>query len=142
MKSNDFVAIEDLKVKNMMKNHCLAKAISDVSWGMFKRYLEYFGSKFGRTIVKVNPKNTSQRCSGCGRLPTVKKTLDVRVHDCEFCGFKTSRDHNAAINILQLGLSTAGHAGIHAWGDSTSTGLNESLNQQVESMSQEPSIQI
>ena len=142
VKSNDFVAIEDLRVKNMLKNHCLAKAISDVSWGMFKTYLEYFGSKFGRTVIKVNPSNTSQRCSNCGKLPTVKKTLDVRVHDCEFCKFSTCRDHNAAINILQLGLSTAGHAGIHAWGDSTSTGLNESLNQQVESLSQEPLVPI
>jgi putative transposase len=142
VKSNDFVAIEDLKVKNMLKNHCLAKAISDVSWGMFKRYLEYFGSKFGRTIVKVNPSNTSQRCSNCGKLPTKKKTLDVRVHDCEFCKFSTCRDHNAAINILQLGLSTTGHVGIHAWGDSTSTGLNESLNQQVESTNQEPLVPI
>ena len=75
-------------------------------------------------------------------MPTVKRTLDVRVHDCEFCKFNTCRDHNAAINILQLGLSTAGHAGIHAWGDSTSTGLNESLNQQVESTNQEPLVQI
>lgn len=140
VKSNDFVAIENLKVRNMVRNRKLAKSISDVSWRMFRTYLEYFGAKFGKTVIAVDPRNTSQRCSKCGKLPTKNKTLDVREHDCEFCGYKTHRDHNSAIEVLQLGLSTAGHAGIHAWGNLASTSCHGNGTMQVELLNQEPPV--
>jgi len=142
VKSNDFVAIENLRVRNMVRNRKFAKSISDVSWRLFRTCLEYFGAKFGKTVIAVDPRNTSQRCSKCGKLPTKNKTLDIRAHNCEFCGFKTHRDHNSAIEILRLGLSTAGHAGIHAWGDSASTVLHVSATQQVGSLNQEPTVSL
>lgn len=98
----DTIAIEDLRVKNMLKNHNLAKAISDVSWSSFYSILESKAVEADRKFVKVNPRNTSQQCSGCGAI--VKKDLSVRVHNCS-CGLSLDRDENAARNILALGLS-------------------------------------
>jgi putative transposase len=106
--SNDVVVYEDLKVSNMVKNHCLAKSISDASWYQFRMFLEYFGKVFGRITIAVNPAYTSQECSDCGAI--VKKALSTRTHVCE-CGCEMDRDHNAAINILNRGISTAGHVG-------------------------------
>ncbi|MCC3421587.1 MAG: transposase, partial [Microcoleus sp. PH2017_29_MFU_D_A] len=123
IQSNDLVAYEDLRIKNLVKNHCLAKSINDAGWYQFRKWLEYFGVKFGRVTVAVNPAYTSQKCSNCGAI--VKKSLSVRTHACE-CGFVMDRDWNAAINILKLALSTVGHTGTwvlnpNALGDSTST---------------------
>lgn len=123
VKSNDFVAVEKLQVRNMIKSK-MARSISDASWSMFRSYLEYFGKNFGKIVIAVNSKNTSQKCSKCGKLPTKSKELKDREHNCEFCGFKTCRDHNAAINILVDGLSTVGHTGSNAWGDESSTQLD------------------
>lgn len=106
--SNDVVVYEDLKVSNMVKNHCLAKSISDASWYQFRVFLEYFGKVFGRITIAVNPAYTSQECSECGSI--VKKTLSTRTHICQ-CGCTMDRDHNAAINILNRGISTTGHVG-------------------------------
>jgi len=100
-KSNDFVALEDLQVRNMVKNYCLAKSIADASWGVFFHWLSYYGSVFGRPVVKVAPQYTSQDCSSCGRR--VQKSLSERTHACQ-CGCVLNRDHNAARNILRLGL--------------------------------------
>jgi putative transposase len=83
----------------MVKNHCLAKSINDVAWGLFRRWLEYFARKFNTQVVAVNPKMTSQKCSDCGAI--VKKSLSTRTHKCS-CGCKLQRDVNAAINILNL----------------------------------------
>jgi len=105
IKSSDFVAIEALKVLNMVKNHRLAKSINDVSWGLFVQWLEYFAKIYGKVLVKVNPQYTSQKCSDCGQL--VKKTLSVRTHICS-CGCQLDRDENAAKNILVAGLKQAG----------------------------------
>jgi putative transposase len=108
--SNDVVAIEDLKVKNMVKNHHLAKSISDASWSMFRNWLEYFGKVYGRVVVAVNPAYTSQECSRCHAI--VKKSLSTRTHVCK-CGCVLDRDENAAINILNKALrqiSTEGHS--------------------------------
>jgi putative transposase len=129
------VAYEDLRIKNLMKNHCLAKSINDAGWYQFRKWLEYFGNKFGRVTVAVNPAYTSQNCSSCGT--TVKKSLSTRTHVCQ-CGCELDRDHNAAINILNSALSTVGHTGTwminpNASGDSTSTVVGEILSQQVES---------
>jgi putative transposase len=106
--SNDVVVYEDLRVSNMIKNHCLAKSISDASWYQFRVFLEYFGKVFGRITIAVNPAYTSQECSSCGAI--VRKSLSTRSHICK-CGCEMDRDHNAAINILNRGISTTGHVG-------------------------------
>ncbi|NEO46005.1 MAG: transposase, partial [Moorea sp. SIO4A3] len=108
IRSNDLVAYEDLRVRNMVKNHCLSKSINDAGWYQFRKWLEYFGTKFSRATVAVNPAYTSQNCSNCGEV--VKKSLSTRTHTCK-CGCQLDRDHNAAINILQRALGTVGHTG-------------------------------
>lgn len=134
IKSNDFVAYEDLRIKNMVRNHCLAKAIHDAGWYQFRLWLEYFGKKYGKVTVAVDPAYTSQECSDCGAI--VKKSLSTRTHACE-CGCELDRDENAAINILRKGLRTAGHAGtglldnLNASGDETAIVLNSGSVQQV-----------
>ncbi len=115
VKSSDFVALEDLQIRNMVKNRHLAKSISDAAWGEFRRWLEYFGKVFGVATVAVPPHYTSQKCSNCGSV--VKKSLSTRTHVCGPCGHVQDRDHNAAINILRKGLSTVGHTETHAWGE-------------------------
>jgi putative transposase len=107
IQSHDLVAYEDLKVKNMVRNRHLAKSISDAGWATFRRWLEYFGVKYGKVTVAVSPHYTSQNCSNCGE--TVKKSLSVRTHNCPHCGYIEDRDVNAAKNILQRGLATQGH---------------------------------
>jgi IS605 OrfB family transposase len=102
VKSNDFVAYEDLRIRNMVKNHCLAKAIHDAGWYQFRLWLESFGKKYGKATVAVNPAHTSQECSDCGAM--VKKSLSTRTHVCE-CGCVVDRDENAAINIGSIAVS-------------------------------------
>jgi putative transposase len=138
--SNDVVAYEDLRIKNMVKNHCLAKSINDASWYQFRVWVEYFGKVFGKITIAVPPAYTSQECSSCGVI--VKKSLSVRTHTCQ-CGCVMDRDHNAARNILSRGLGTVGHTGTfgldsnNAWGDQTSTLIGASLSEQVRSLNQE-----
>lgn len=139
IQSNDLVAYEDLRIKNLVKNHCLAKSINDAGWYQFRKWLEHFGVKFGRITVAVNPAYTSQKCSSCGTL--IKKSLSTRTHICG-CGFVLDRDWNAAINILELALSTTGHVGTwvidpNASGDSTATLVGAILPEQVGSMNEE-----
>ena len=139
IQSNDLVAYEDLRIKNLAKNHCLAKSINDAGWYQFRKWLEYFGVKFGRITVAVNPAYTSGACSNCGAV--VKKSLSMRTHACG-CGFVLDRDWNAALNILKLALSTVGHTGTwvlnpNASGDPTSTLIGAILSGQVGSMNEE-----
>ncbi len=134
IKSNDFVAYEDLNVKGMVRNRKLAKSISDAGWSRFRQWLEYFGYKHGRVTVAVPPHQTSQICSNCGAV--VKKSLSTRTHVCE-CGFVEDRDVNAALNILQKGLSTAGHTGTYAWGVLPSWAVGGILLSNGEVMNQE-----
>ena len=148
IQSNDLVAYEDLTIKNLVKNHCLAKSINEAGWYQFRKWLEHFGVKFGKITVAVNPAYTSQECSSCGTV--VKKSLSMRTHVCK-CGFVLDRDWNAAINILKLALSTTGHVGTwvidfgvsaqsndpNASGDSTSTLAGAILSGQVGSMNEE-----
>ena len=103
--SNDLVAYENLQVRNMVKNHCLAKSIHDASWSQFRVKLEYFGKVFGTETVAVAPHGTSQECSACGE--SVKKSLSTRTHVCQ-CGCVMDRDENAAINILRKALGVVG----------------------------------
>jgi putative transposase len=139
IQSNDLVAYEDLRIRNLVKNHCLAKSINDAGWYQFRKWLECFGVKFGRVTVAVNPAYTSQECSSCGTQ--VKKSLSMRTHACQ-CGFVLDRDWNAAINILNLALSTTGHVGTwvknpNASGDLASTEIGESLSRQAGLLSEE-----
>ena len=122
--SNDVVVYEDLRIKNLVKNHCLAKSINDAGWYQFRVWLEYFGKAFKRITIAVNPAYTSQECSSCGSI--VKKSLSTRTHVCQ-CGCKLDRDHNAAINILNSGLGTVGHTGTFALDASNASGESTSI---------------
>jgi putative transposase len=100
----DAIAVEDLNVRGMVKNHHLAKSISDAGWSQFILILTSKAEEAGRKVVKVNPSYTSQDCSQCG--DRVRKTLAAREHRCEKCGFVAHRDHNSAIAIKgRAGLS-------------------------------------
>jgi len=100
------IAFEDLNIKNMIQNHCLAKSISDVAWNMLVTVTSYKAESAGSIVVLVDPRNTSKMCSRCCIL--VEKTLADRVHNCPECGLFLDRDWNAAINILRLGLQSVG----------------------------------
>ena len=100
----DLISHEDLNIKGLAKTR-LAKSIHDVGWGQFLRILTSKAEEAGVWVVAVPAKNTTQMCSRCQQLPTVKKTLKDRVHKCEHCGYEADRDLNAAENILRLGRS-------------------------------------
>lgn len=135
IQSNDLVAYEDLNVKGMVKNRKLSKSISDAGWSKFRMWLEYLGHKYGKITLAVPPHNTSQDCSSCGKK--VKKSLSTRTHVCHHCGYVADRDTNAAINILKRGLSTVGHTGIYAWGETPSWAIGVSLLSNGDSTNQE-----
>ena len=104
--SNDVIVYENLKVSNMVKNHHLAKSISDASWYQFTQWLDYYGKIWDKAIVAVSPNYTSQDCSSCGHR--AKKSLSTRTHSCPSCGIEICRDTNAAINILKKGMGILG----------------------------------
>jgi putative transposase len=124
IQSNDLVAYEDLKVKNLVRNQKLAKSINDAAWSQLRKWIEYFGLKYGRLTVAVPPHYTTSDCPSCGKR--VKKSLSTRTHVCD-CGIPIlDRDYAASLNILKK--ATSGHGGswsdeildLNAWGDSTS----------------------
>jgi putative transposase len=100
----DFIAHEDLNVQGLLEKKENSKNIADASWATLIQFLIYKAENAGRIRVAVDPRGTSQRCSQCGTV--VPKTLNVRVHNCPHCGFKTSRDLNSALEILRLGLES------------------------------------
>jgi putative transposase len=111
IRENQTVCVESLAVKNMLKNHKLAKAISDVGWSEFLRQLEYKAAWYGRTFVKIDRwYPSSKTCSACGYLLETL-TLDVREWICEQCGVCHNRDVNAAANILAAGLAASACGG-------------------------------
>ena len=107
VRNYDLISVEDLQVKNLARNSKLAKSILDAAWSQFINILESVAVKCGVHVVKVNPHNTSQNCSGCG--VKVPKTLSVRTHSCPKCNSTLDRDENAAINILNKALQAVGH---------------------------------
>jgi putative transposase len=100
-----FIAVEELSVNRMVHNHCLAKSISDAAWAAFVAMLSFKAAWAGRSFIAVNPAYTSQDCSGCGHRR--KLPLSERLFRCPSCGLELDRDHNAALNILALGLQSA-----------------------------------
>ena len=104
--SNDVIVYEDLKIVNMIKNHHLAKSISDAGWYQFTQWLDYFGKVWDKAVVSVSPNYTSADCSNCGFR--AKKSLSTRTHKCPKCQTEICRDTNAALNILKKGMSILG----------------------------------
>lgn len=106
VKENQIIAIEDLNVKGMIKNHKLAKSISEMSWAKFYTLLEYKAREYETIIIKI-PRfyASSQTCSNCGYVHKEVKNLNIRKWTCPICNTKHDRDINAAINILNKALA-------------------------------------
>ena len=106
-------AVEDLHIKNMVKNHRLAGSIQDASWNRFIQLLSYKAESAGLSLVKVDARNTSKTCSNCGNIREMP--LSERTYNCQRCGMSKDRDINASINILKR--ATLGQRGSHAQGE-------------------------
>jgi putative transposase len=100
------IVFENLDIQDMQSNgnRVVNRGIADVAWGQFVQFTTYKAESAGRAVLRVNPRGTTQECSGCGAV--VLKDLSVRVHDCPHCGLKLDRDLNASLNILARGLAS------------------------------------
>jgi putative transposase len=131
------VYVEDLKIANMVQNRRLSKSIGDAGWGLLRNALTYMAERSEGVMAFVNPRGTSQTCSGCGAY--VEKDLSVRVHRCPECGLTIDRDVNAARNMLkrglEIGLERAEYTPV---GEVTATQL--SVVEQAASMNQEATL--
>ena len=105
-----FIAFENLDIQDMQQNgwKTINRGIADVAWNQFVQFSHYKAEEAGRGFALVDPRGTTQECSGCGKV--VPKDLSVRKHECPHCGLTLSRDHNAALNILSRGLSAVGES--------------------------------
>ena len=122
-KGYDAVVVEDLHIKNMVKNKPMGKSIYDVAWGMFFEWLQWVAKRDGKHFHTVNPEFTSKTCSNCCQRVKGKMSLSVRTFECKHCGFVLDRDHNAAINILNR--AACALRGVEVW----DTILYETRNQ-------------
>jgi putative transposase len=116
VRDHDLICLEDLAVKNMVRNHRVAKAIADCGWGTFRDMLEYKAARYGRRVIVIDrwfP--SSKMCSACGHV-LAELSLDTRHWTCPSCGTRHDRDINAAKNILAAGLAVAGGDPGHACG--------------------------
>ena len=106
VENQDLIAAENLKVRNLLKNHCLAKTISDAGWRMLLTMLQQKAVMYGKAVILVPPQYTTQTCSHCGHilLGTSMLPLSVREWTCPECGAYHLRDKNAAQNILNKAL--------------------------------------
>jgi putative transposase len=112
----DVIVMEDLAVKNMVRNRRLARAISDCGWGTLRQMLEYKAAGYGRHLILIDRwYPSSKTCSACGYL-LAALSLDTRHWTCPSCGTRHDRDTNAAKNILAAGLAVAGETPGHACG--------------------------
>lgn len=106
------IFFENLNIKGMVKNHCLAKSICDAAWNQIIQLTTYKAENAGRIVGMVNPAYTSQDCSSCGHRQ--KMPLEIRLYECPNCHLSISRDFNAAKNILAVGLSSLGNQSLEA----------------------------
>jgi putative transposase len=106
VKAHELIALEDLRIRNMMRNHKLAKSIQDAGWGQLVRFTEYKALSKGKRVVRVNPVYSTQECFHCGTLNKI--ALDVREFDCVGCGRHLRRDLNASCVVLKRGLAKVG----------------------------------
>ncbi|GCF09753.1 RNA-guided endonuclease InsQ/TnpB family protein [Dictyobacter arantiisoli] len=128
IRENQVICLEDLYVAGMLKNHCLAKAISDVGWGEIRRQLEYKAAWYGRSVVIIDRwEASSKTCSAC-EYTLDSLTLDVREWVCPACGVCHDRDINAAHNILAAGLAVVAACGENVR-PATSKGAEAVLNE-------------
>jgi putative transposase len=116
---HQFIVFEKLDIQEMQvtgnkacPGRIIRRNLADVAWDQFVRFTTYKAANAGRGVALVNPKGTTQTCSGCGEV--VAKDLSVRLHDCPHCGLKLNRDQNAALNILALGLQSMGTQSLEA----------------------------
>ena len=110
VENQDFIFAEDLKVRNLLKNHRLAYAISECGWSDLLDKLEYKSAVYGKTFLKVPPAYTTQTCSSCGHVLAGKDRLTLGDSEwvCPVCGTYHVRDYNAAKNILAGGMAALG----------------------------------
>jgi putative transposase len=109
VRDHDVIVLEDLAVKNMVRNRRLARAISDCGWGIFRAMLEYKAARYGRRVIVMDRWYPSTKtCSACGHL-LAELSLGTRTWQCPSCGTRHDRDINAAKNILAAGLAVAGN---------------------------------
>lgn len=107
IESQDHIFAEDLKIRNMLGNHKLARAISDVAWSAFFTMLSYKAAAYGRTFMKISPKNTTQTCYSCGYVCSGENRIKLGMDSwtCPECGNINIRDYNAALNIKEKGMA-------------------------------------
>ncbi len=140
--SYSFIAYEELKVANMMRNHHLARSIGESSWDNFTQLLQYKAGSAGCVAVSVNPQYTSMTCNECKNVQ--KMPLNKRTFLCEKCGMSKDRDINASINILEraldsispnfadkVGKATEGHSGSQACGDDVRPSVREAIAEEA-----------